>query len=141
LGANFHDRGRGIDEQIDLLGRLWTERAVDFESRDHVVRGAGVAPLPVQRPIPIWIGSRRDERGLRRVGRLADGWIPLGSPGEELEEARAGVRAAALEAGRAADALGPEGRAGERDGRSQPVARTGPARRAARANPPGAHTL
>src|SRR4051812_9612525 len=50
LGANFRDRGRRMDEQIVLLRRLWTEKAVDFEGRDHVVRGAGIAPLPVQRP-------------------------------------------------------------------------------------------
>jgi alkanesulfonate monooxygenase SsuD/methylene tetrahydromethanopterin reductase-like flavin-dependent oxidoreductase (luciferase family) len=81
-----------------------------------VVRAAGIAPLPVQRPIPIWIGSRKDERGLRRVGRLADGWIPLGSPDEQLEEGRAVVRAAAVEAGRDPDALGIEGRLEYGDG-------------------------
>jgi probable F420-dependent oxidoreductase len=116
LDRNFSDRGRRMDEQIVLMRRLWTEPVVDFEGRDHVVRGAGIAPLPVQRPIPIWIGSRKDERGLRRVGRLADGWIPLGVPGEEFLESREVVRAAAVEAGRDPDSLGIEGRIEYGDG-------------------------
>src|SRR5213592_3034223 len=53
LGADFHTRGRRMDEQIELLRRLWTEPTVDFEGRFDAVRGAGIAPLPVQRPIPI----------------------------------------------------------------------------------------
>src|SRR3954447_204924 len=131
LGANFRDRGRRMDEQIELLRRLWTEPSIEFEGRDHVVRGAGIAPLPVQRPIPIWIGSRKDERGLRRVGRLADGWIPLGSPDAEMQEARAVVDAAAVEAGRDPKALGLEGRIEYGDGDLDRIGATAEAWKAA----------
>jgi len=116
LGRDFHTRGRRMDEQIELMRRLWTEPVVNFDGRDHIVRGAGIAPLPVQRPIPIWIGSRKDERGLRRVGRLADGWIPLGVPEDEFRQSKEVVRAAAVEAGRDPDALGIEGRVEYGDG-------------------------
>ena len=71
--------------------------------------GAGLAPLPVQRPIPIWIGGRRPP-AYRRVGRLADGWFPQVPPGPELDEARAIVAEAAATAGRDPASLGMEGR-------------------------------
>jgi probable F420-dependent oxidoreductase len=74
LGLNFHDRGRRLEEQIELLRRLWTEPVLDFDGRWHKVTAAGINPLPVQ-PIPIWIGGSA-ERALRRTARLADGYFP-----------------------------------------------------------------
>ena len=58
LGKDFTDRGRRIEEQIELMRRLWTER-VGHPRRRRTTRvtAAGLAPLPVQRPIPIWIGG------------------------------------------------------------------------------------
>ena len=100
LGKDFSNRGARLEEQVALLRRLWTERTVTH---------AGLAPLPVQRPIPVWFGAVA-ERALRRVGRLADGWFPQVPPGPKLDEARAIVRGAAVDAGRDPDALGIEGR-------------------------------
>jgi alkanesulfonate monooxygenase SsuD/methylene tetrahydromethanopterin reductase-like flavin-dependent oxidoreductase (luciferase family) len=73
------------------------------------VTGAGLAPLPVQRPIPVWIGAVA-EPALRRVGRLADGWFPQVPPGPRLDEAREIVFRAAVDAGRDPSAIGVEGR-------------------------------
>ncbi|TRW89282.1 LLM class F420-dependent oxidoreductase [Mycolicibacterium sp. 018/SC-01/001] len=109
LGENFRDRGRRSDEQIELLRRLWTERSVTFEGRHHRVTGAGLAPLPVQRPIPLWIGAA-SPRAYERVGRLADGWFPMFAPGPRLDEARAVVDEAARAAGRDPAGVGMEGR-------------------------------
>ncbi|KMO77036.1 LLM class F420-dependent oxidoreductase [Mycolicibacterium obuense] len=109
LGENFGDRGRRSEEQIELLRRLWTERSVTFEGRHHRVVGAGVAPLPVQRPIPLWIGAA-SPRAYARVGRLADGWFPMFGPGPRLDEARAVVDEAARDAGRDPESIGMEGR-------------------------------
>ena len=109
LGENFGDRGRRSEEQIELLRRLWTERSVTFEGRHHRVVGAGVAPLPVQRPIPLWIGAA-SPRAYARVGRLADGWFPMFGPGPRLDEARAVVDEAARDAGRDPASIGMEGR-------------------------------
>ncbi len=75
LGMDFSDRGRRFEEQIELMRRLWTEPVVDFDGRWHTVTAAGLNPLPVQRPIPIWIGGSA-ERQLRRAARLADGYFP-----------------------------------------------------------------
>ena len=75
LGQDFHTRGRRIEEQITLLRQLWTQPLVQFSGRWDTIPDAGINPLPVQRPIPIWMGGS-DERVLRRAARLADGWMP-----------------------------------------------------------------
>jgi alkanesulfonate monooxygenase SsuD/methylene tetrahydromethanopterin reductase-like flavin-dependent oxidoreductase (luciferase family) len=48
---------------------------VDFDGRWHRIPAAGINPLPVQRPIPIWIGGSA-EAAIRRAARLADGFFP-----------------------------------------------------------------
>jgi probable F420-dependent oxidoreductase len=109
LDKEFSNRGRRLEEQVALLRRLWTERSFSFEGAYERVTGAGLAPMPVQRPIPVWFGAVA-ERALSRAGRLADGWFPQVPPGERLDEARAVVRSAAVEAGRDPDGIGMEGR-------------------------------
>lgn len=109
LGQDFGTRGRRMEEQVGLLRRLWTEPSITFEGAFDRVTGAGLAPLPVQRPIPVWFGAQ-SPRAYRRAGRLADGWFPQVSPGPELEEAKAIVEGAAVEAGRDPGSLGMEGR-------------------------------
>ncbi len=109
LGKSFTNRGRRMDEQITLLRRLWTESPVTHEGEFEQVIGAGIAPLPLQRPIPIWIGAQSIP-AYRRVGRLADGWFPEVPPGPKLDEARRVVEDAAHEAGRDPASLGMEGR-------------------------------
>ena len=79
LGMEFEGRGRRMEEQIELLRRLWQEPVVSFEGRDHRFTAAGLNPLPVQRPIPIWMGGF-SEAALKRIARLADGYFPGSSP-------------------------------------------------------------
>jgi probable F420-dependent oxidoreductase len=111
LGKDFTNRGRRVAEQVALLRRLWTERAVTHRGRYETVTAAGLAPLPVQRPIPIWFGASSPP-ALRRAGRLADGWFPQVQPGPRLDEAVMQVHAAAAVAGRDPSMLGMEGRIG-----------------------------
>jgi probable F420-dependent oxidoreductase len=79
LGQDWHVRGRRQAEQIVLLNRLWTERTVTFAGEFDRVQHAGINPLPVQRPIPIWFGGSVDAV-LRRAATYGQGWIPLGQP-------------------------------------------------------------
>src|ERR1700730_6965622 len=109
LGEDFSSRGRRVEEQVDLLRRLWTEPAVTYHGRYHRVTGAGLAPLPLQRPIPGWFGAQ-SVPAHRRAGRLADGWFPQVPPGPKLDEARSVVERAAAEAGRDPRAIDMEGR-------------------------------
>src|SRR5690606_18569593 len=99
LNMDFGDRGRRSEEQMAVMRRLWSERSVRFEGRHHLIEGAGLAPLPVQCPIPIWIGGA-SPRADERIGRLADGWFPMVAPGPKLDEARQIVDQAARAAGR-----------------------------------------
>ena len=75
LGMEFRGRARRFEEQIELLRRFWQESVLTFEGRYHRVTGAGIKPLPVQRPIPIWIGGSA-EPALRRAAEIADGCFP-----------------------------------------------------------------
>src|SRR5438046_150863 len=77
LGEKFQNRGRRVEEQVEVLRKLWTEPLVNFKGAYHVINNAGLNPMPVQRPIPIWFGGSA-EPALRRAARLADGWMPAG---------------------------------------------------------------
>jgi probable F420-dependent oxidoreductase len=109
LGQDFSTRGQRQEEQIGLLRRLWTERSVTHDGKFDRVTGAGIAPLPTQRPIPIWLGGG-SPAAYRRMGRLADGWFPRVEPGTDLDAARAIISGAAEEAGRDPAAVGMEPR-------------------------------
>ena len=109
LGKDLTDRGRRMSEQIELMRSLWTQRSVTHHGTYEHVTGAGLAPLPVQRPIPIWFGAA-SEPAYRRTGRLADGWFPQVPPGPHLDAARAIVDQAAAAAGRDPSSLQMEGR-------------------------------
>jgi probable F420-dependent oxidoreductase len=109
LGQDFSTRGKRLDEQIMLLRRLWTEQTVTFSGTFDQITGAGLAPMPAQRPIPVWVGAQ-SAPGYRRAGRLADGWFPQMAPGPRLEEAGRIVAEAAAEVGRDPASLGMEGR-------------------------------
>ena len=90
LGAKFKPRGRMMEEQIELLRDLWTKPKVTISTEFHTVNGVGLYPLP-KHSTPIWIGgadahSPNREKLLRRVARMADGWIPHLQPTDEHRE-------------------------------------------------------
>ncbi len=74
LGENFHNRGLREEEQVSLLRQLWTKELVTFQGTWHNIPDAGLNPMPIQKPIPIWFGGRED-RALRRMARMGDGWL------------------------------------------------------------------
>ncbi len=74
LNQDFHTRGRRSEEQVILLRKLWTQPLVNFSGRWHTIPDAGINPLPLQRPIPIWFGGHA-ETVLKRIARIGDGWI------------------------------------------------------------------
>ncbi len=116
LGQDFHTRGRRSEEQIEVLRALWTQETVNYEGRWHRITNAGINPLPVQRPIPIWLGAGGSaspvpvERVLRRIGRMSDGWFPSFAPGDAGRDAVSRVRQYAVDAGRDPQDVGMIGR-------------------------------
>jgi probable F420-dependent oxidoreductase len=109
LGKDFTNRGRRSEEQVRLLRRLWTEQSLTHDGQYEQVSAAGISPLPVQRPIPVWFGAQSPP-AYRRAGRLADGWFPQVQPGPELDRARETISDAARAAGRDPRDIGMEGR-------------------------------
>ncbi len=127
LNASFHDRGRRSEEQVQVLRALWTQELVTFDGQWparvaqsnkiggaaltgqwHTINRAGINPLPVQRPIPIWFGGGADPV-LRRIARLGDGWFPQFHPGQDAEESVARLHEYARAAGRDPAKIGIEG--------------------------------
>jgi probable F420-dependent oxidoreductase len=119
LGRDFHQRGAMLEKQIQLLRKLWVDRIVDEPGvAGEQAIGVGIAPRPVQRPIPVWIGSGHSERALQRVGRLADGFVAQDSPGPDLKRCLEIISESARRASRDPDAIGLQGlvRVGELGG-------------------------
>jgi probable F420-dependent oxidoreductase len=111
LEQDFSNRGRRLEEQVAVLRALWTNELVTFEGQWHHLDRVGLNPLPVQRPIPIWMGSfvgNIVEKVLERTGRLADGWMPQFPPGDQLAGALDRLRGYASAAGRDPSSLGIE---------------------------------
>jgi probable F420-dependent oxidoreductase len=84
LGQDWQRRGRRQAEQIELMNQLWTNRTVTFDGVFDRVHHAGLNPLPIQQPIPIWFGGGV-EPVLQRAAKYGQGWIPLGQPDEQTE--------------------------------------------------------
>ncbi len=109
LGMSFRDRGRRLEEQVELMRRLWTEPLVTFHGTYDTVTAAGLNPLPVQQPIPIWIGGS-SETALRRAARIADGFFPQSPLDGGWEPTLERMRAWRSEAGGDPESLGIEAR-------------------------------
>lgn len=109
LAEDFHNRGRRIEEQVDVLRKLWSEPIVDYRGKWHRIDRAGLNPMPVQRPIPIWFGGSA-ESALQRIARIADGWMPNRKPPEGWAANVARVREYVRAAGRDVAAFGIEAR-------------------------------
>jgi probable F420-dependent oxidoreductase len=109
LNENFHNRGRRIEEQVEVLRKLWTEPVVDFHGKWHTIDRAGLNPLPVQRPVPIWFGGSA-EAAMVRIARIADGWMPNRRPPEGWAPTVAQMRGLVRDAGRDVASFGVEGR-------------------------------
>ena len=108
LGADFHHRGRIIEEQITLMRALWTNNWAEYHGTYHNIAGATLGITPIQRPIPVWIGGSSDAV-LERVGRIGDGWLATARH-DRLEQQVAAIRAFARKAGRDPASVGVQGR-------------------------------
>ena len=101
FGVERGDRASIFDEALPLLRRLWAEDDVDHDGRWFHYEHMNVLPKPAH-PLDVWLGGRAPSE-LRRVGRLADGWLASFSTPEQCKAARVTVEDAADTAGRAID--------------------------------------
>ena len=84
LGEDFSNRGIRSEEQVDVMRALWTNQTISYDGHWHKITSAGINPLPIQKPIPIWFGGK-SEKVLERIGRIGDGWIASGLNGPNEE--------------------------------------------------------
>lgn len=106
LGVPFARRGARLNDQIRILRRLWTEPAFTEDGPFHRITDAGINPLPVQRPIPIWIGGW-SEAAIARAVRLGDGWMPA-LPADRAQDTVAAFHESLRKAGRDPASVGLE---------------------------------
>ncbi len=108
LSENWGNRGARSEEQIDVMRQLWTNELITYEGRWHKITDAGILPLPVQRPIPVWLGGAAD-RTIRRIVSIGDGWILTGRPDDRAKGLIDKLNTYADEAGRDISSIGIEG--------------------------------
>lgn len=109
LGENFHDRGRRIEEQVQVLRELWTKPLVNYSGVWHDIPEAGINPLPIQQPIPIWFGGHA-EIVIKRAAQLGDGWLPNYRTAEQAKPALAQLDKCLEQAGKQRSEFGLEAR-------------------------------
>ena len=108
LNENWRNRGARSEEQIDVMRQLWTNELITYEGKWHKITDAGILPLPVQRPIPVWLGGASDPT-VRRIVSIGDGWILTGRPDDRAKGLVENLHAYAQEAGRDISTIGLEG--------------------------------
>ena len=109
LGEDFGNRGIRSEEQVDVMRALWTNQTINYEGHWHKITDAGINPLPIQKPIPIWFGGK-SEKVLERIGRIGDGWIASGlnGPNEESSSIFSRIHEYTKKAGRKPEDVGLE---------------------------------
>ena len=123
LGMDFKTRGRRLEEQVEVLRRLWAEPLVDFQGEFHVLPDVGLNPLP-GRQIPVWIGGTA-ESAKRRAARIADGWMMNTSTEPDPLGALQHMRETLVDLGRDPSEFGIEVRVGIRGGVEKATVRVG----------------
>jgi probable F420-dependent oxidoreductase len=109
LNETFTNRGKRLEEQIDVIRELTSHDIVDYTGQWHRIDRAGIRPLGVQRPVPIWIGGSA-EVAVRRAARIADGYFPNGVAIERIEGQLAIFRDELAKLGREERTVGLEAR-------------------------------
>jgi probable F420-dependent oxidoreductase len=105
VGVPYERRGARVEEFVACLRAIWADDPVQFAGEFYTVPPANVQPKPVQQPVPVLLGGGA-EAALRRVGRIADGWISasrhdLTRIGRDITT----IKESATAAGRDADTL------------------------------------
>ena len=84
-GVSPRERGKRLDEGIDILRRLWTESNVTYEGQFYQFEDVTIEPKPAKGSLDIWIGGKSDAI-LKRVVRLGDGWFPALTTPQEFRD-------------------------------------------------------
>jgi len=102
LSLSTAGRGRKTDEALEIVRRLWREDSVDFAGTHHRLKGASIAPKPVQAELPMWIGGS-SAAAIRRTAHFGTGWQAGPETPAEVARIVSAIAAAARAAQRSID--------------------------------------
>lgn len=105
-GVPFYQRAGRLNESIEVIRRLWKEESFAFQGQYYRFEEIGIQPKPVRSSIPIWIAAGDNEKALRRVARLGDGWFTVAHTLEQFVARRQKLDVYTREYGRK-DKVGP----------------------------------
>jgi probable F420-dependent oxidoreductase len=117
LNQSFTNRGKRIEEQVELLRQLFRVAVLDFQGKYEHIPGAGLNPLPHDNHIPIWFGSNAEQATIR-AARIGDGWFPGYKTAGDAAAALALVKKEREAAGKSMTGFGIEPRVSYGDGNS-----------------------
>jgi probable F420-dependent oxidoreductase len=100
VGVPINERGKRANELVQALKAIWTTDPVSFEGQYFRIAKSHIALKPVQKPHPPVYFAAYTPAAMRRVARIADGWMPAGIPVEGMRQMFASIRQMAAEAGR-----------------------------------------
>lgn len=101
-GVETKGRGQRTDEGLEIMTRLWTEAEVDFDGKHYQYRGASIAPHPVQKPMPLWVGGIAPA-AIERTARWGTGWQGGLETAEQVKPVVDGIKERLLVHGRSID--------------------------------------
>ena len=106
LGETFGDRGRRMDEAIEVMRRCWADEQIDYDGDHYQLDAIAMEPKPPQGQLPVWIGGG-SKAALRRTGQLGDGWMGTALVDTDaMTNSMATIRRHAEEAGRDPESIG-----------------------------------
>lgn len=104
MNMESSNRGKRIDEQLEVMNLLWSQELVQFEGKYHKLDDVGLNPMP-QRKIPLWFGGSADPV-LRRIAKYGEGWMPGGRSPEESKSVVEKLHTFLEEVGREKESIG-----------------------------------
>lgn len=102
LSINTKGRGSRTDEALDIIQRLWQGETLDYDGEYFTIKGARIAPLPVQKSLPLWIGGG-SKPAIRRTARIGTGWMGGAETAEEAGQIVAAIKTELTTTGRHID--------------------------------------
>jgi probable F420-dependent oxidoreductase len=97
-GRTYKGSGKRVDEAMEIMRRLWAGERLDFDGEFYQLRGARIAPLPVQKRLPLWYGGA-SKSAVRRTAKYCSGWLGGPETPDEAGRVIAAIKAACVEEG------------------------------------------
>ncbi|MFP6796692.1 MAG: LLM class flavin-dependent oxidoreductase [Pseudomonadales bacterium] len=101
-GTPTKGRGRRMDEGLAILSRLWSEESVSFTGAHYQLEEASIAPRPIQKPLPLWVGGS-SPKAIERTARWGTGWQAGIESADQVAPVIEAIKEKAIEIGRVID--------------------------------------